>query len=514
LEDYRGRCEPCFLFYAGKQLVQVIRGANAPLIMKSIQEQLAHEHKVLKGETQRKPIKDPHLATLKNKKAQDEAKAHTNNTMKAQKQITICIIKPDIIKKNKKDEVIASIKERGYEIVQQKDMTMSEEQAREFYKHKASSPSFEDLIKYMTSNSSCVLALSKGDTGESVIDDLRHETGSTDPNQAKQENPNSLRALYGTDNIMNAIHASDTKEAATRELAFFFPDFQTPLIHGQTVQRTLALIRPSAFHTNSEEIIKKIETNGFRIAMKKIVQLSKEQAEQFYVDHKGKPFFDGLVKEMSSGQMMVLCLVKDDAVKSWRTMLGPKEKEKLKEANGTLRSEFDVSESPVNALHGASSVEQAEKELNFFFPMEQTIALIKPGLPEDKRRAIEKKIEESGFIVAAKKHLKLTADIVKGIYKDAANKPYFNDLVNLMTKDDVAVFVLSRQNAVDGWREMIGNVDPNKAKSEHPQSLRAIFGEDILNNAVHGPSNKEQAEREIKAFFGDAKFNEQGHLVN
>ena len=59
--------------------------------------------------------------------------------MKAQKQITICIIKPDIIKKNKKDEVIASIKERGYEIVQQKDMTMSEEQAREFYKHKASS---------------------------------------------------------------------------------------------------------------------------------------------------------------------------------------------------------------------------------------------------------------------------------------------------------------------------------------------------------------------------------------
>jgi nucleoside diphosphate kinase len=48
--------------------------------------------------------------------------------------------------------------------------------------------------------------------------------------------------------------------------------------------------------------------------------------------------------------------------------------------------------------------------------------------------AIEKKIEESGFIVAAKKQLKLTAELVKGIYKDAANKPYFNDLVNLMTK--------------------------------------------------------------------------------
>jgi nucleoside diphosphate kinase len=74
----------------------------------------------------------------------------------------------------------------------------------------------------MTSNPSCVLALSKGDADESVIDDLRHETGSTDPNQAKQEMPNSLRALYGTDNIMNAIHASDSKEAATRYYSFLF----------------------------------------------------------------------------------------------------------------------------------------------------------------------------------------------------------------------------------------------------------------------------------------------------
>jgi nucleoside diphosphate kinase len=69
--------------------------------------------------------------------------------VKAQKQITICIIKPDIIQKNKKDEVIASIKERGYEIVQQKEMTMSDEQAREFYKHKASSVKKKNSIKTM-----------------------------------------------------------------------------------------------------------------------------------------------------------------------------------------------------------------------------------------------------------------------------------------------------------------------------------------------------------------------------
>lgn len=77
-------------------------------------------------------------------------------------------------------------------------------------------PHFEDLIKYMTSNTSCILALTKGELGKNVIEDLRFEIGSTNPSQAKEENPDSLRALYGSDEIMNAIHASDSKEAASR----------------------------------------------------------------------------------------------------------------------------------------------------------------------------------------------------------------------------------------------------------------------------------------------------------
>jgi hypothetical protein len=51
----------------------------------------------------------------------------------------------------------------------------------------------------------------------------------------------------------------------------------------------------------------------------------------------------------------------------------------------SLRNAFDVPNSPVNALHGSANPQEAEKELNFFFPMEQTVALIKPGLSEEKR---------------------------------------------------------------------------------------------------------------------------------
>jgi|LakMenEpi03Aug12_release.lakeMendotaPanAssembly.Ray.scaffolds.fasta_scaffold1234236_1 nucleoside diphosphate kinase len=101
------------------------------------------------------------------------------------------------------------------------------------------------------------------------------------------------------------------------------------------VQRTLALIRPSAFNAHKDEIIKKIEHSGFKIAMNKVINLTKEQAEQFYAEHKGQPFFDSLVSEMSSGSMLALCLVKEDAVSAWRNLLGPKEKEKVKEADGT-----------------------------------------------------------------------------------------------------------------------------------------------------------------------------------
>ena len=97
----------------------------------------------------------------------------------------------------------------------------------------------------------------------------------------------------------------------------------------------MALIRPSAFNAHQNEVIKTVESNGFKIAMKKVIQLTKEQAEQFYAEHQGQPFFDSLVTEMSSGPMLVLCLVKEDAVKAWRELLGPKEKEKVKEAAGT-----------------------------------------------------------------------------------------------------------------------------------------------------------------------------------
>lgn len=72
-----------------------------------------------------------------------------------------------------------------------------------------------------------------------------HLKGKQCSDQCVHAHSYSLRALYGTDNKENALHASDSQETAARELAFFFPKFQVPG-SGPTIQRTLALIRPSA----------------------------------------------------------------------------------------------------------------------------------------------------------------------------------------------------------------------------------------------------------------------------
>jgi len=490
LEDYRGKCEPCFLFFANKSLVASIRGANAPLIVRTIQNELNYEHRVLKGEVQRKSIKDPFLSPKKTPKKENEEVKHIIAT---HKDVTICVIKPALLEKKKKDEIVAKISMKGYEVIDHKELIMSVEQVKAFYHDKVNTPQFADILKDMTTNKSCVLAVARTDAALKALKE-----------ELKSDDPDSLAKMLETDEV-GEIPSVDENDAAAKELAYFFPNLGSER-EGKNIQRTLALIRPSAYKLHKDEILKRIEKNGFSIAFKKTVNLSKEQAAEFYAEHKGKPFFDDLVNEMSSGLLLVLCLAKENAINNWRTMLGPKEKESLKEAPNTLRSEFDISTLKINSLHGASTPEQAEKELKFFFPIEQTVAIIKPGLAPEQRQEIQKKIQESGFIVAAKKEQHLTKEIAQEIYKSASEKPYFNDLVNLMSSGETEILVLSRENAIEGWRDEIGPVDPKNAKQEKPDSLRAIFGVDVLKNAVHGASTKEQAEKEIKLFFGDLKF--------
>ncbi|XP_012916889.1 thioredoxin domain-containing protein 6 isoform X1 [Mustela putorius furo] len=236
LEKYRGKCEPTFLFYAGGELVAVVRGANAPLLQKTIREQLEAEKKVLAEGCERKVIRDEPLSDedgcLSHDKDigddEDVGECRTGQQASSGKTCTLAIIKPDAVVHGKTDEIIMKIHEAGFDILANEERTMTEAEMRLFYQHKAGEEAFEKLVHHMCSGPSHLLILTRPDPEgtEDVITAWRTLMGPCDPDVARREQPDSLRAQFGTEMPFNAVHGSQDREDASRELALLFPTFK------------------------------------------------------------------------------------------------------------------------------------------------------------------------------------------------------------------------------------------------------------------------------------------------
>jgi nucleoside-diphosphate kinase len=128
---------------------------------------------------------------------------------------------------------------------------------------------------------------------------------------------------------------------------------------------TFTMIKPDAFKAGkSGLIIDHILNNGFEIKALKLVHLCREEAEAFYAIHKERPFFNGLVEFMISGPVIAAVLSKENAVESYRKLIGATNPEQAEE--GTIRKLFATS-IQCNAVHGSDSDENAQIESNFFF---------------------------------------------------------------------------------------------------------------------------------------------------
>ena len=131
------------------------------------------------------------------------------------------------------------------------------------------------------------------------------------------------------------------------------------------VERTFSIIKPDAVKRNLiGAILGRFESQGFRVVALKMVQLTKEQAEGFYAEHQGKPFFEPLVEYMLSGPMVVSVLEIENAVKDYRTLIGATNPAEA--AEGTIRKDFALSQRE-NSVHGSDSVESAKREIAYFF---------------------------------------------------------------------------------------------------------------------------------------------------
>ncbi|EAH6194241.1 nucleoside-diphosphate kinase [Campylobacter jejuni] len=131
------------------------------------------------------------------------------------------------------------------------------------------------------------------------------------------------------------------------------------------MEKTLSIIKPDAVKKGViGKILDRFESNGLRIAAMKKVQLSKEQAENFYAVHKERPFFKNLVEFMISGPVVVSILEGEGAVLKNRDLIGATNPKEAKA--GTIRADFAES-IDANAVHGSDSLENAKIEIEFFF---------------------------------------------------------------------------------------------------------------------------------------------------
>jgi len=131
------------------------------------------------------------------------------------------------------------------------------------------------------------------------------------------------------------------------------------------METTLALIKPDAVQRNIVgQIITMIENDGFLIKKMKLMKMSDELAKKFYSVHEGKEFFSKLIKYMTSGDIVALVLVKEDAISSYRKLIGATDPETAEE--NTIRKLFAIDKS-FNSVHGSDSIENAQSEISIIF---------------------------------------------------------------------------------------------------------------------------------------------------
>jgi len=130
-------------------------------------------------------------------------------------------------------------------------------------------------------------------------------------------------------------------------------------------EQTLSIIKPDAVERNLEDKIKLFfEKNKLKIVKSKKVKISKEEAEEFYKVHLTKPFYNDLCAYLSSGPIVVMILEGESSISKNRELMGSTDP--LKADEGTLRKMYGISIDK-NSVHGSDSLDNAKKEIKFFF---------------------------------------------------------------------------------------------------------------------------------------------------
>lgn len=136
--------------------------------------------------------------------------------------------------------------------------------------------------------------------------------------------------------------------------------------------------------------------------------------------------------------------------------------------------------------------------------MERTLTIIKPDAVRNAHTgAILEKIECAGFKIVALKMMQLSTRQAECFYVEHIHKPFYRELIDYMTASPVVVAVLEKEDAVEDYRRLVGHTSPQRAESG---TLRALYGKDVTQNAVHASDSIVSSQRECSFFFSDSEM--------
>ncbi|XP_066562206.1 nucleoside diphosphate kinase homolog 7 isoform X1 [Amia ocellicauda] len=284
---------------------------------------------------------------------------------------------------------------------------------------------------------------------------------------------------------------------------------------GSKKERTLAMIKPDAV-LKMGDIIQIIYDAGLTITKAKMTKLSWKEAMDFYAEHQSKSFFNNLLQFVTSGPVVALELMGDEAVSGWRGLLGPTDSNVARsEAAASVRARFGT-DGTKNAGHGSDSLASAARELEFFFPSttgrgpsntakytDCTCCIIKPhAISEALTGKILNAISEAGFQVSALQMVNMdraNAEEFFEVYKGVVAE-YTSMVAELCSGPCMALEICATE-APRTFREFCGPADPEIARHLRPNTLRALFGKNKIQNAVHCTDLPEDGILEVQYFF-------------
>ncbi len=136
--------------------------------------------------------------------------------------------------------------------------------------------------------------------------------------------------------------------------------------------------------------------------------------------------------------------------------------------------------------------------------IERTLSIIKPdGLEKDLVGEIIGRFEDAGLTPVAMRMVHMSRREAEGFYEVHAGKPFFDELIEFMTRGPSIVMVLEGENAIERNRMIMGATDPAEADEG---TIRADFATDVGENTVHGSDSPKNAEKEIRYFFSDTQL--------